>query len=261
MTRQRVRAVVLAVSGLLIPVTYYYLSPYLILQAGSEGIVGGSFVVFGIQFLSALVLGRAFCGWICPAGAVAEGASKLRDKPFRRRALDAVKYAVWLPWVGFVVFVVIRAGGLRYVDVGYQTWHGVSVSNVQFLVILLGLLCVLAGLTLWAGRRGFCHTVCWMAPFMIIGQTLRDAARLPGLRLQARTEDCVSCGGCTRACTMSLDVQGMVKRNDLSNRECILCARCADTCPKHVLSLAWRRRRDATTRGEMGIDPRSRGPR
>ena len=245
MARQRVRSAILAVTGLLIPVTYYYLSPYLILQAGSEGIVDGSFVVFGVQFLSALVFGRAFCGWICPAGAVAEGAAKLRNKPFRRRALDYVKYAIWLPWLGLVAFVAVRAGGLRHVDVGYQTWHGISVSTVQSLVILLGLLLLLVGLTLWVGRRGFCHTLCWMAPLMIFGRALRDGAKLPGLRLHAKTEDCIACGACTRACTMSLDVQDMVKRRDTRDRECILCARCADACPKGVLSFSWKHPRGA----------------
>ena len=239
------RSAILAVTGLLIPVTYYYLSPYLILQAGSEGIVDGSFVVFGVQFLSAFVFGRAFCGWICPAGAVAEGSAKLRNKPFRRRVLDCVKYAVWLPWLGMVAFTAVRAGGLHRIDVGYQTWHGISVSTVQSLVILLGLLLLLVGMTLWVGRRGFCHTLCWMAPFMILGRALRDGAKLPGLRLHAKTENCIACGACTRACAMSLDVQDMVKRRDTRDRECILCARCADACPKGVLSFSWKRPRGA----------------
>ncbi len=243
MERQRTRTIVLAVSGLLIPVTFYYLSPYLILQAASEGIVDGSLVIFGAQFLFALVFGRAFCGWVCPAGAIAEGTRWLHDKPFRRRFLDYVKYGVWLPWLGFIVFLSIQAGGLRRVVVGYQTWHGISVSNVYSLVILAGLLLLLVGLTLWVGRRGFCHTLCWMAPFMILGCALRDRVGLPGLRLEATPEDCVACGACSRACTMSLDVRGMVQRGDMKNRECILCARCVDTCPKHLLSLTWKRPR------------------
>jgi ferredoxin-type protein NapH len=241
MSRQRVRSILLTASGLLVPLTFYYLSPYLVLQAASEGIASGSLVLFGAQFLFALVFGRAFCGWVCPAGAIAEGTSRLRDRPFRRRLLDGVKYAVWLPWVGFIVLLSVKAGGLRRIEIGYQTWHGISVSSVYSLAVLAGVLALVVGLTLWAGRRGFCHTFCWMAPFMIVGQALRDRLRLPGLRLRARSEACVACGACRRACAMSLDVQGMVKRGHMSNRECILCARCVDVCPKHVLSLSWRR--------------------
>jgi ferredoxin-type protein NapH len=243
--RQTVRAFSLVVSGVLFPVTFYYLSPYLILQAASEGIVGGSLVVFGAQFLSALVFGRAFCGWICPAGAMSEGVSRLRDRPFTHRGLNLVKFGVWLPWVGWIALLAVRAGGFTRVDVGYQTCHGVSVAGLESLVILAGIVALVAGLTLWAGRRGFCHTLCWMAPLLILGRAARDRLCLPGLRLVANSDACIACGACTRACAMSLDVQDMVRRRSMPDRECILCARCADACPRGVLSLVWRRPRRA----------------
>jgi polyferredoxin len=243
MVRQRIRIVVLAASGVLFPVSFYYFSPYLVLQTASEGIVSGSLIVFGTQFLSALVFGRAFCGWVCPAGAIGEATGGLRDRRFGRRALDFVKYGIWLPWVGLIVFLAVRAGGLTRVEPGYQTWHGISVSSIQSLVIFAAIVLLVVGLTLWAGRRGFCHTLCWMAPFLILGRAARDRLHWPGVRLKADTQACIACGACTRACAMSLDVQGMVKRGDMSDRECILCARCADGCPKHVISLRWRRGR------------------
>lgn len=241
--RQRSRTIVLAVSGILFPVTFYYFSPYLVLQAASEGVVGGSLIVFGAQFLSALVFGRAFCGWICPAGAIGEATGRLRGRRFGRRALDFVKYGVWLPWVGLIVFFAVRAGALTRVEPGYQTWHGISVSSIPSLAVFSAILLLIVGLALWVGRRGFCHTLCWMAPFLILGRAARDALRLPGLRLAADTKACIACGACTRACAMSLDVQGMVERGEMADRECILCARCADGCPKGAISLRWRRRR------------------
>jgi len=59
--RQRVRKTPIAVFFLLFPVTFFYLSPYLIIQGASEGIIVGCFIIFGLMFLSALVPGRAFC--------------------------------------------------------------------------------------------------------------------------------------------------------------------------------------------------------
>ena len=35
----------------LFPATFYYLSPVLIVQAASQGIVNGSFMVFGLLFV------------------------------------------------------------------------------------------------------------------------------------------------------------------------------------------------------------------
>ena len=41
------------------------------------------------------------------------------------------------------------------------------------------------GLAVLAGRRAGCHTICWMAPFMIIGRKIRNLAAWPLLRLVA----------------------------------------------------------------------------
>lgn len=66
--RQRVRRLVLLVSFLLFPVTIFYFSPALIIEGALAGAVVGSTLAFSLQFLLALVLRRAFCGWVCPAG-------------------------------------------------------------------------------------------------------------------------------------------------------------------------------------------------
>ena len=40
----------------------------MIVDAASQGIINGSFIIFiCVQFLSSLLLGRAWCGWACPA--------------------------------------------------------------------------------------------------------------------------------------------------------------------------------------------------
>ena len=71
-TRQRVRKALILVSFLLFSVTMNYLSPYVILDGASQGIVNGSLVVFGLQFLSALFVGCLWCAWACPAGGLGE---------------------------------------------------------------------------------------------------------------------------------------------------------------------------------------------
>ncbi len=237
MRRPKVRTALLVLSGFLFPVTFYYLSPVVILAGVSEGIVTGSFVVFGVLFLSALAFGRAFCGWVCPGGAIAGAAGVLRDRPLTRGWVRWVKFGIWAPWLGGIAFLAIQAGGLRRVELAYQTWYGISVATGEGLIAFSAVVLGIAGLTLLVGRRGFCHTLCWMAPFMVLGRSLANLARLPGLRLRARREKCVACGACTRVCPMSLDVQRMVEGGNLEQRDCILCARCADICPKNVIGL------------------------
>lgn len=54
MKRQKFRRALLLISFLLFPVTIWYFSPYLIIQAASEHIMNGSFIVFCTMFLGFL---------------------------------------------------------------------------------------------------------------------------------------------------------------------------------------------------------------
>jgi polyferredoxin len=96
------------------------------------------------------------------------------------------------------------------------------------------------GLAAIVGRRAACHTVCWIAPFMVIGRWIRNQLRWPSLRLKAEQSKCIDCKACTRACPMSLDVNAMVRSGVVEHSECSLCGTCVDTCPKDVLAYTFK---------------------
>jgi Pyruvate/2-oxoacid:ferredoxin oxidoreductase delta subunit len=91
------------------------------------------------------------------------------------------------------------------------------------------------GLAIAVGRRAGCHTVCWMAPFMMIGRWIRNQFPWPSLRLVADASACADCKKCTTNCPMSLDVNAMVQLGKMENVECILCGTCVDNCAKHAI--------------------------
>jgi polyferredoxin len=97
------------------------------------------------------------------------------------------------------------------------------------------ILALFLGLALIFGRRAGCHTICWMAPFMIIGRWIRNRFKWPALRLVAKPAKCSNCQTCTRNCPMSLDVNGMVQRAEMEDGECILCGNCVDGCSKDAI--------------------------
>lgn len=72
MKRQRLRKLLLIASLLLLPVTLYYFSPALIINAGLKGIIHGSFIVFMLMFFLFIPFGRLFCAYVCPAGGLQE---------------------------------------------------------------------------------------------------------------------------------------------------------------------------------------------
>jgi ferredoxin-type protein NapH len=236
--RQNVRRALLLASFLLFPVTYYYLSPYLIIMGAGERTASGSMVVFGVMTLSALVLGRLFCGWVCPAGGLGEALFAVQNRKANNRH-NWTRWLVWVPWMTVIVLTTLQAGGISRVDVLYQTDHGISLTTaggVGPYIIFYAVLALVFVLSLTSGRRGFCHHSCWMAPFMMIGRGARNVLHLPAVQLRADTPACVACHACTTACPMSLEVQAMVLGQRMENSECILCGTCVDVCPKNVIN-------------------------
>jgi NAD-dependent dihydropyrimidine dehydrogenase PreA subunit len=128
---------------------------------------------------------------------------------------------------------------LRRAAFAYQTWHGISVVDLQGLIILLAVAAVFFVPALLVGRRASCHTLCWIAPFLIAGRSVRNFLAWPALRLAARPRACRHCGSCTRACPMSIDVQESVQAGGLETTDCILCGSCADACPQGVIRFSF----------------------
>ena len=242
-TRQRIRRALLLLSLLTFPITLYYFSPALIIQGAAEGIVTGSFVAFGLMFLSALFLGRLWCGWACPAGALQDIGAPINHHPAPRKRLDWIKWLIWLPWIGLIAVLAIQAGGFRAIDPFFQIDGGLTLlqTDPPWFIVYYVIITLFLGLALAFGRRAGCHTICWMAPFMVLGRKVRNLFRWPALRLKADEKACIDCSLCDRACPMSLNVNQMVHAHTMENSGCILCGSCVDTCPKDVIHYSFSR--------------------
>jgi len=239
--RQRIRKALVFLAFLSFPITMNFLSPYVIIDGASQGIINGSLVLFALMFLSSLFLGRLWCGWICPGGGMQEMVEPVNARPVNGRKLDWIKWLIWVPWLALIVSLVVLAGGYRSIDLLLNTQGGISVAGSPDRPILIAyiiyylVIALFVGLAVFVGRRAGCHTICWMSPFMILGRGLRNRLGLPALRLVADPIACANCKKCTSNCPMSLDVNAMVQIGRIENRECILCGTCADNCAKKAI--------------------------
>ncbi len=231
--RQRIRKIILIITFLLFPAIFYYLSPYLIVQGTIEGVISGSFIAFALMFISSLLLGRAYCGWVCPASGIQEEIMKVNDRKIRKGNL--IKWLIWMPWISFIVVLAIRNGGYNTIDPFYLTTYGFSMTNIGALFTYLAVLTLIILPAFLIGRKSFCHHICWMAPFMILGRKVSNILRIPSLQLITLSNNCISCHSCTNECPMSLPVEEMVKDNKMENAECILCGTCVDGCKSKAI--------------------------
>lgn len=239
----KARYMLLAVSLLAFPVTLNYMSPVLPLQGATERVISGSLMLFAALFSAAPFLGRLWCGWACPGGALQDLVASVNGRRPAQKA-DYVKYAIWVLWFGTIAFLFIRGTGPVRSNFLYMTEKGVSVDEPFKFIIYFFVSALLLIIALAVGKRGACHSVCWMAPFMICGMELGHKAGIPSLHVAIDEANCAKCGLCEKKCPMSLDPVAQA----LSNKaplECINCGECVRTCRRGALSFSFGKRRAA----------------
>jgi len=189
-----------------------------------------SSLVLGIAVLAAAILiGPAFCGWICPFGTFQDFISRIGrrilGKHFGKlipKKLDGIlkylRYAV-LVWV--IVMTAI-SGKLIFSDYDpyyalFQFWTGeVAISGF----IALGIVLILS----FSVERPFCRYACPYGAFL----GLSNLFRFMPIRRKAST--CISCAKCDKACPMGIQVSDKSVIRDPRCISCLLCTSDA-ACP------------------------------
>jgi ferredoxin-type protein NapH len=235
-TRQKIRRALLILTFLLIPVTIFYVSPIVIMMGAAEGVASGSMLLFILLFVLSFLVGRLWCGWLCPMGAWQEICSPVMKHTVADGWRNWIKYGVTVLWLAMLAYTFFKAGGIRAVDPFYGTVNGISITSLQILMTVAVIFAIIFIVAYFTGRRGFCHVLCPIAGIMAAGRKIRNLFGWPALRLSADASKCTDCRTCSKECPMGLDVNGMVRKGEMERADCILCASCADACPKGVIT-------------------------
>jgi polyferredoxin len=223
----------------------------------SRGVINAGFVFWMLVFASALLLGRAFCGWFCWFGGYQDLVAWGIDDRFSIRMPRRV-----LLYLGAIPFVSLGlkayyAWIVNWLD-GVPTSFSVKLANVEpwggqqtGISILITLVLYGPVLMYVFGRRAWCRHLC------PIGALLRvfGKARLAMVRLT--NGGCIGCATCSRACDMEIDVLGELKTyGEVRSTNCIVCLKCTDECPNQAISYTLRRldismSREAVARAEQ----------
>jgi len=177
-------------------------------------------LVFGFLLMT-MVLGRVWCGWLCPQTALSDLSeclstrlSRLRNRALRIAIQEACHAAVAFLLAAVLLWYFVPAGDfLRRLATGRLG----AVAGGSLLV-----LAVVTYLNLALVRRLFCREIC---PYGRIQFMTMDRRTLT-LLFEDEDARCIGCGACRAVCPMGIDIK------DGARATCINCGRCLDACRK-----------------------------
>jgi len=188
-----------------------------------------------------LLVGRVWCGWICPLGGVLEQYGP-KGRKFKWQGLRRAKYVIL-----FVVLVMALFGSLAFMYFEPITIFVRGVTAIfnpllTYLALEKKKDFVLPGITWWTiaiplvlvlglnliERRFWCRYLCPLGALVGLGSKFSWIKRL------VNQKSCVKCGDCAKACPMG----AISDERDFTSdpAECIMCMDCAVPCPKRAIS-------------------------
>jgi len=204
------------------------------------------FLLIGFVGVIGLVVGRMFCGWLCPFGFIQEMLYKIKIKKFYpRKAFSYSKYVILAGltlvvayWVGEPWFCKLCPVGTLEAGIPIILWNpsgdiftygGSIISRVGFLFYTK--LLILGGIVFTAIliHQPFCRYICPMGAIWSVFN------KFSLFRLWVRKDTCAFFYECHQGCPMEVQVHN--SPNDLDCTRCLECTKWK--CKSIKFKLAW----------------------
>jgi polyferredoxin len=189
-------------------------------------------VIFIAALLLAFALKKAFCGWICPVGAISETAWKLGGKIFGRnfsipRTLDYPLRGMKYILMAFFIYIVVVKMPSPVIS-GFLESDYYKIADVKMLYFFTQMttdtaivLSALFGFSLFF-KNFWCRYLC---PY---GALLGLISICSPVKITRNESSCIHCGRCAKHCPSVLPVDRKVR---VRSPECTGCLTCVSHCP------------------------------
>jgi polyferredoxin len=182
--------------------------------------------------LTALVLHRGFCGWLCPVGTISEYLGRLGIRVVGRKLtppkvldypLRLLKFLLLAFFLKVIFLDMPAEAASAFINAPYN-----KVADVKMLDFWLspgGLTLQVTGFLVLLSllvQNAWCRYLCPYGALLII------VGLLSPFKIKRDQESCIDCGKCNRVCPSYIDIQGKEK---VTSTECIKCFRCVTGCP------------------------------
>ena len=244
------------IQWLIMGMTVSPIEPSEAMETLEVGVVNAGAIMFLLAFLSTLILGRFFCGWLCHVVALQDLCAYMmtsigiRPKPFRSRLLIYFPFAlgmymfVWPSFKRIALAPALDSAGidwpawLRPVEPIHQYSSALIVDDFWatmppwFIAVPFLFICGFAAVY-FLGAKGFCTYGCPYAAFF------KPLDKVAPLRIRVN-DDCHQCGHCTSACTSNVRVnEEVLDFGMVVDAGCMKTLDCVSACPNDALSLGF----------------------
>ncbi len=202
------------------------------LETGRVPDIHPAAMVLILTFFALSVLFRkAFCGWMCPVGAVSERLWKLGKETFGRNfyapkwldlPLRSLKYALFCAFLYAVLSMHVDD-----LSAFLRSPYGLiaDVKMLNFFRFLSAEAAIFVGVTVIVSifvPNAWCRYLCPYGALMGLGAIFSPA------RITRVKTACIDCGKCAKACPSRLPVDQLVQ---IRSAECLGCMECVTACP------------------------------
>lgn len=177
-------------------------------------------------------LGRLFCGWLCPVGAIQEVLYRITNvrKKGRAKSVISDKWHNRLKYLKyFILFINLLFAYFMIQALYMNACPVIAIANIGNYLIISAITLFIFALSSLFVERFACRYLCPYGALMSILLKLGNVLKIPRIMLKINKEKCVSCELCSGNCPMQIEVDRDAK---VTNSECILCQRCRDKCPR-----------------------------
>ena len=170
--------------------------------------------IFLAGVLASFLLGRVYCGWICPINTVMSTMTRMKKKmKIKDRPTPA-----WIrnPWTRYVVMALF---------IGLAVFANVSKRPIPVLPALfaIGILLTL-----------FYPELLWHRYLCPYGTILHYPAKLARNQMQINPSACNNCGICAKVCPTTT-ISNIDNQFRIEKSECLVCFACQDNCRKDAI--------------------------
>ncbi len=171
--------------------------------------------LFLLGIITSFLLGRIYCGWICPINTVMIGVTWIKKKMFIKGL--KIPQSLTKPWVRFLALGFFIAIFIFTMSTGKK------------LPVLPALFAIGVLLTFFFPEKLWHHYLC---PF---GTIMSFSASKARHSINIRAEKCNNCGFCDRVCLANA-IDKNDKYHSIIKSNCLVCMECLRKCKQNAIS-------------------------